>query len=1016
MFKLQRPSNRPSKSKESLDFKFSNFQALQVPKGWERLFVSLISVETGKTIAKLGKALVKNGTCQWTETLSESFLIFRDDSSKEFEQSLIKIVVSTGSTRSSTLGEATINVAHYTSSRVSAAFSQPPTKCSYGTILQVKIQCLTPRSKIRNEEPKYQTSQEKDTNHDLGSQSNRSDYSNDSQDQATTSRPLKSDSKETSQSASGTNSFGSIDGSIRRELLSRKNAFKSEEYDSNEIQVGGSFDGSQIHDNNSIDNESPLNQFGSSRNLLEAAEDTIEELRAEAKMWERNARKLMIDLDMSKKEFSDLSKNQAGLVIELSASRAEYASMKQESEMVKRELEKLTTKQANQEDPTFQSERLIQMQNVLENEIKYQQDMNANLGQQLKCTQESNIELVSVLQELEETIEKQKVEIENLSSLKLDFKDLENSIAKVQSLEEALRDKCNELENERKSNNELLYKISVKDGEIAGLEAKLSSNVDDENDLIREIESMKEKIRKLEKDCAELTDENLELLIKLKDSSKTDFRKCASFDSMSSENLTNSPSDDSEVTDPYKFQEHEEAKVKSEEKYADIVKELDGTRSEVDLIKASLLSKEEEIELLLRSKTELEIEVSELQQRSSNLEKNVELVLREKNIVSERMENLEREKHELESNLSVSEDEIQKLNVEMDIQIFCLKQKSGEIENQRLETLEECQYLKAENRNLQTSATSLIEDNVKLQNSNLELQRENQEVTKNELDAIQLESESRIRELICQLAGLQKSYDRLMADHERVLKSLANYKKSEEKLKTDINDLELKLTISDYEREQLTKEMGVLKVQLQNISHLQDEISILKCELEQCRLDYEELNAEKVSLSEKILSLNNGMSEFEECKSEKLALEEKLLQMENELAVKEILQTQNSDLQNELNKIKRANTQFQQKIYGLEEEKEECLKKAQSLEQDVESMKGAYDHNLLENEVAGNNNDGKVVAREKYERTKSSFETELRDLRDRYLKMSLKYAEVEAQREDLVMKLKASRSGKRWFG
>lgn len=54
-----------------------------------------------------------------------------------------------------------------------------------------------------------------------------------------------------------------------------------------------------------------------------------------------------------------------------------------------------------------------------------------------------------------------------------------------------------------------------------------------------------------------------------------------------------------------------------------------------------------------------------------------------------------------------------------------------------------------------------------------------------------------------------------------------------------------------------------------------------------------------------------------------------------------------------------------------------------------------------------------VAANERYERTKSSLETEIVDLRDRYFQMSLRYAEVEAQREDLVMKLKAHSNGKR---
>lgn len=59
--------------------------------------------------------------------------------------------------------------------------------------------------------------------------------------------------------------------------------------------------------------------------------------------------------------------------------------------------------------------------------------------------------------------------------------------------------------------------------------------------------------------------------------------------------------------------------------------------------------------------------------------------------------------------------------------------------------------------------------------------------------------------------------------------------------------------------------------------------------------------------------------------------------------------------------------------------------------------------------------EGEVVSKEKYECTKSSLEAELRDIRERYSDMSLKYAEVEALREELVMKLKTAKSGKRWF-
>ncbi|XP_019251046.1 PREDICTED: uncharacterized protein LOC109229960 [Nicotiana attenuata] len=139
MFKLQKQNNKLAKSGERVDFRFSNFQALQVPKGWDRLYLSIICVETGKTIAKLGKTLVKNGSCQWPETLLESVWISEDDSSLELEESLYKFVVSMGSARSGILGEGTINLASYVGSRMSSPVLLPLKKCNQGTTLQASV-------------------------------------------------------------------------------------------------------------------------------------------------------------------------------------------------------------------------------------------------------------------------------------------------------------------------------------------------------------------------------------------------------------------------------------------------------------------------------------------------------------------------------------------------------------------------------------------------------------------------------------------------------------------------------------------------------------------------------------------------------------------------------------------------------------------------------------------------------------------------------------------------------------
>lgn len=45
----------------------------------------------------------------------------------------------------------------------------------------------------------------------------------------------------------------------------------------------------------------------------------------------------------------------------------------------------------------------------------------------------------------------------------------------------------------------------------------------------------------------------------------------------------------------------------------------------------------------------------------------------------------------------------------------------------------------------------------------------------------------------------------------------------------------------------------------------------------------------------------------------------------------------------------------------------------------------------------------------------SALEKELKDMQERYFNMSLQFAEVEAQREQLVMQLKTVKKEKKWF-
>ncbi|BAT96045.1 hypothetical protein LR48_Vigan02g073100 [Vigna angularis] len=1313
MFRLHK--QRAAKSGDKIDFRISHLKALQVPKGWDKLFVSVVSVEKGKTIAKSSKVPVRNGCCQWSDSFSESIWVSRDNSSKEIDDFVLKLIVAMGSSRSGILGDATVSLTSYMSSDAAIPLSIPLNKCNHGTTLQVTVQCLTPRTKHRDQETNFHLKASNENNYDLPIKSNESDCSNiqsvessSFEDFDSTLSPGEIETRATSFSGSVSNcSHYSTEGSTGRENISSS---ISDGQSPTGIQGSASSQKSVSHHdypvNSSQSNDSSfvsqnIQDIGSlyskttnaSNNRLEPAEDTTEELRAEAKMWEMNARKLMSDLDVLRKEFSDQYENLAGIKTELSAAQVERDSFKKEVEQLK-----LSRKRAS-EDSLCEGECFSEIENALKEELKFEKESNANLSLQLKRSQEANLELVSVLQELEETIEQQKIEIETLSSLPSKFSDLDkffqvstqenkrlmqqleqleeskkNLLVKVQELEGALEDKMRDTAHLKIQNNKTLSdiemeyegKLAAKDEEILSLKAKLSESVPEscnvetvsknlgDADLLREIELLKEKVQELEVDCNELTEENLDLLFKLKEANKSLKDGGASQDLLSDKVKDQcSTSIGSEVSnnlfrifhsgdmvqgennikisdnDHISIQDPETSKLALEVRITDLNTELTNKSSEIGNLEANLSNKEKEIGVLQKLLDELEAKVYHLEQEHSQHEKHMEVMKKEnKHELELIISDIEQERQQLSTHISVLEAQLRDLTnerefhltelensrsksarlhekiMEMQTQIDSstedLEQKLKVTQFRWSEAQEECEYLRVANQNLQNTIENLAEEcsfvkkingdlrqeklkeeencslmGAKLRESderfakfservehleqsftlmqediasevkhlisdldvlfdenrkqmeqgevllnqmqmekmvetqNLALEVENLRLklsaaydekeriasnallevstlradkaklesaseeaqskvilAQNEVDALQSQYEQKLKDVTTQVAEYKIKVEMLTTEHEKLLKLVEDSKSRELKFKSTINALELKLTVTEYERQQIMDESGNLKVQLQQNNQLENENIALKNELNASKSEKERLEetrcVQDTDLSNSRRINRQHQQTIQLLEQEKAEFQTKAQALEEEL---KLIKEQK---RNQVSKLNRKSSPVHDdlkssKNLGVKNNNQHRINRKKSLKNDsikhnseVETELGLLDENvhavevdplskiqLCDNELAkaneANNNyeaqfhrspsrgqkiqaDGplksmaeEVVTKEKFERIKSVLEADLRDIQERYFHMSLKYAEVEAEREELVMKLKATKNKKGWL-
>lgn len=658
---------------------------------------------------------------------------------------------------------------------------------------------------------------------------------------------------------------------------------------------------------------------------------------------------------------------------------------------------------------------------------------------------------ISVIHINEQVLQENKGKL-NLKSQNLELQ--KSGWRKSLYLEPTFQEKMVENEIEQEVKNLILKEFEVecsstmaaKEQRILNLEAALSRTLSAQNqkesrhlEARKEIEHLKEEVQELETDCNELTEENLHLLLELKELRENGIKETnACLSCLSREGSMNN----------FRCSSMSVEEIENE-------KNLQERQS--DLQDESINGENQSQSFEFRA-CELEVEPNRcLQETVDSLEKNhLSALQKENDFLSQRISGLEAQLRYLrdtkepsplelehsESQVGSLQNEIKDLEEKMEMQKLCMENKLLEMDERWSEAQEECNSLKKMNTRLQVTAENLMEECDSLQKFNVELRQQ-----------ILLTFQDQCFILEAEVRNLEDFVRSENIGTSRIEGKFQDSELDGAKHKAVINELESQIKYSEAERIRLAEENTFLHMQLVKAPELQNEVLALRASLIKMRSknqfleaaiksvsgDYEELKHENDLMAQKISSMQNLMLEAEDCRRDNIVLEEKILRLEGDLMAKEALFAMDAEMKNEISRVTQENILLNLEVKILEDVREELQKKVQCLEEEQkqtkhakecqweslpkedkddfmsiaqESQRPESDTYDLELGSAGADVSKKRESREPIcaannEHKNTLLEAELHDIRERYLQISLKYAEVEAQKELLVMKVKA---------
>ncbi|KAL1822757.1 uncharacterized protein LOC108214628 [Daucus carota subsp. sativus] len=921
MFKSSRWKSDKHKIKAVFELQF---QATQVPKlkGKKKVMISVVPESVGKPTIKLPKTSILDGTCLWENPVYETMKLIKDSSTGIYKENVYHFIVSTGSSKSGYLGEASLDFAEFAEATQPLLVSLPLSFTDSGACLNVGIRKMQENDDKSSkeggqiEDPKNLKSQLVDPFEDSGL-----DFLEDD-DLKTSPETERSVSFSDHRSDKAENAGNSMP--VRWNSLPPKKTENEVPRDKQAHQpfntdwsVGSASDGSLAEFTSS-----PAETFTRDRSL-NAPKDSIEWLKNEVHMLERQAELSELELQSLRKQIAKEGKKGQDLSVQVVGLKEENVALKKQCEQLKSSKGEVETK-----DIWDQPEDMMQR-------LRREKDLNKKLRSQLYETEDSNSELILVVNDLNQKLEQKSAEVLQLSNkvkamqnVKQDTSETSTSDTDLETDEQARRHTSN---GDNKAKEELLKQIT---------------------DLCGEIE-----VYKKDKDELNLHMEALAL----------------DYDTIKQEKQ--------DILTTLEQSQILQTKIQSE--YSESLAIIEDFKAQMDILEKKINKQDTEFSKSLDTIEELEFMVKnleeQLEKQAREFEDDLEAVTQAKAKLEQRTIRAEEALRKTRwSNASTTErlqEEFKKLSLDLTSKID---------ENEKI-----------------SKRTAAEADDLRLQKSVLEQMLQKAE---GDLALLKDQYEGKVHELSNEINLQTKQIEKMSRQLEAKNNELASIQKHEstqEMLSKQRDKLEKELALS-------AKAVDLLKEEVTTLKTLKDEKGILvgslQSEMENHIIQYNELkhcmlqiDLEKESLRKQVSELEGQLKKKEEVIS---SLDKKIQSNSEHIATKG--RTSKGAIPDKV-KSHEENRHAMQTRPSVTRQSETVKSGTKKLS-DKKSNRDASDdssNQTLSSEVALLNEKNKHM------------EEELKEMQDKYSEISLRFAEVEGERQQLVMSLRNLKNGKK---